>query len=63
VATEAGVKRGSSLAELTAAYEGKGLKSEGETASVLPVTGHPGWIILFEIEGGTVKYMSLGRSN
>jgi len=62
-ATEAGIKRGSSEAELKAAYEGKGLKPEGKTAFVLPLAGHSGWIILFDMDGGTVRYMSLGGPN
>jgi hypothetical protein len=36
-ATEAGIKRGSTLAELKAAYDGKGLKSSSKTAYELPV--------------------------
>lgn len=61
VATEAGIKRGSTRAELTAAYEGKGLKEDSKTAFLLPLTGHDGWTIRFELEGDTVKYMSMGN--
>ena len=61
-ATEAGVKRGSSLAELKAAYEGKGLKASSKTAYELPVAGHPGWTVLFELKGDTVQYMSIGKA-
>ena len=61
-ATEAGIKRGSSVAELKAAYEGKGLKSSSKTAYELPVAGTPGWTILFELKGDTVQYMSIGKA-
>jgi hypothetical protein len=61
-ATEAGIKRGSSVAELKAAYEGKGLKSSSKTAYELPVTGNPDWTILFELKGDTVQYMSIGKA-
>ncbi len=61
-ATQAGVKRGSTLAELKAAYDGKGLKSSSKTAYELPVTGHPGWTMLFELKGDTVQYMSIGKA-
>ena len=63
VATEAGIKRGSTLAELKTAYEGKGLKEDSKTAYLLPLTGHDGWTILFELEGDTVKYLSMGGPN
>jgi hypothetical protein len=61
-ATEAGIKRGSTLAELKAAYQGKGLKSTSRTAYELPVPGHAGWTVLFEIEGDTVRYLSIGKA-
>jgi len=61
-ATEAGIKRGSTLAELKAAYDGTGLKSSSKTAYELPVAGHAGWTILFELKGDTVQYMSIGKS-
>jgi hypothetical protein len=61
-ATEAGVKRGSTLAELKAAYDGKGLKSSSKTAYELPVGGQAGWTVLFELEKGAVKYMSIGKA-
>jgi hypothetical protein len=60
-ATEAGIKRGSTLAELQAAYGSKGLKTSSKSAYELP-TGQPGWTILFELGGNTVRYMSLGRA-
>jgi hypothetical protein len=43
--------------------DGKGLKSDSKTAYLLPLTGHSGWTILFELEGDTVKYMSMGGPN
>lgn len=61
-ATEAGIKRGSTLAELKAAYAGKGLESSSKTAYELPVAGHAGWTILFELKGDTVEYMSIGKA-
>ena len=62
-ATEAGIKRGSTVAELKAAYEGKGLKNSSKTAYELPVTSAPGWTILFELKGDTVQYMSIGKAS
>ncbi|GAA3348329.1 hypothetical protein GCM10020358_66410 [Amorphoplanes nipponensis] len=59
--TAAGVKRGSSLAALKAAYAGQGLTSSSKTAYQLPVPGHAGWTVLFELKGDTVQYMSIGR--
>lgn len=61
-ATEAGIKRGSTVGELKAAYGSKGLKSSGKTAYELPVEGHAGWTILFELKGDTVQYMSIGKA-
>jgi hypothetical protein len=61
--TEAGIKRGSTVAELKTAYEGKGLKEDSKTAYTLPIAGHDGWTILFELDGDTVKYMSMGGPN
>ena len=62
-ATEAGIKRGSSRAEIEAAYQGKGLKSDSKTAYLLPLTGHPGWTVRFELEGETLRYLSMGGPN
>jgi hypothetical protein len=62
-ATEAGIKRGSTLAELKAAYSGKGLRNSSKTAYELPVDGQPGWTVLFELEKDTVKYMSIGGAS
>jgi hypothetical protein len=59
-ATEAGIKRGSTVAELKAAYGSKGLKSSSKTTYELPA-GQPGWTLLFELGGDKVKYMSLGK--
>ena len=60
--TQAGIKRGSSVAALKAAYAGKGLKSTSKTAYELPVEGHAGWTVLFELKGDTVQYMSIGQA-
>jgi hypothetical protein len=57
--TPEGIGRGSTEAELRSAYAGKGLTKDNE----LPLTGHPGWRILFELDSGVVKYMSLGQSS
>jgi hypothetical protein len=61
-ATEAGVKRGSTVAELKAAYGSKGLKTSSKTSYELPVEGHPDWSILFELKGDKVLYMSIGKA-
>ncbi|GAA3955093.1 hypothetical protein [Actinoplanes auranticolor] len=61
-ATPAGVKRGSSVAELKAAYADKGLKSTSKTAYELPVEGHAGWTMLFELKGDAVQYLSIGKA-
>jgi hypothetical protein len=61
-ATEAGIKRGSTLTELKAAYASRGLKGTSKSVYELPVTGKPGWTIMFELGGDTVKYMSLGKA-
>lgn len=58
-ATEAGIKRGSTLAELKAAYGAQGLKSTSKTVYAVPAAGHPGWKLQFELDQGAVKYMSL----
>jgi hypothetical protein len=60
--TEAGVKRGSTVAEVKAAYQGKGLKEEGKYGYTVPVPGNAGWTLLLEVDGGKVAYMSLGRA-
>lgn len=60
--TDAGVKRGSTRAELTAAYAGKGLKSSSKTSYELPVAGHAGWTLLFELQDDRVRYMSIGNA-
>lgn len=46
----------------SSAYGGKGLEKTSDTAYELPVDGHAGWRMLFELDGDTVKYMSVGRS-
>jgi hypothetical protein len=58
-ATEAGIKRGSTLAELRTAYQSKDLRSTSEHMYVLPVEGNPGWVLQFEIENDAVKFMAL----
>ncbi|WP_203840513.1 hypothetical protein [Winogradskya humida] len=59
--TEAGIKRGSTVAELKTAYDGKGLTGNDKDGYELPITGHDGWRIRFEADKGTIKYMSLGK--
>lgn len=59
--TEAGIKRGSTLAELKAAYEAKGLKSTVEAVYALPVAESPGWVLQFETDKDTVKFMALNK--
>ncbi|MEU4426129.1 hypothetical protein AB0F81_36380 [Actinoplanes sp. NPDC024001] len=60
--TEAGVKRGSKVAELTAAYQGKGLQQADENMYEMPVAGHVGWTMRFEVEDGVVLFMSIGQA-
>ncbi|MBG0564837.1 hypothetical protein [Actinoplanes aureus] len=57
-ATEAGIKRGSQLAELKSAYPK--LQEIDENFYELAVEGHSGWTMRFEVEDGVVLYMSLG---
>jgi hypothetical protein len=61
-ATEAGIKRGSTSAELKAAYGSAGLKTSSKSSYELPVAGHAGWTMLFELKDGTVQYMSIGKA-
>jgi hypothetical protein len=65
VGTEAAETRPSTPAVKTFGPDGYGKLTIGitETAFVLPLAGHSGWIILFELEGDTVKFMSLGGPN
>jgi hypothetical protein len=61
--TAEGIKRGSTVAELTAAYGSQGLKKSSKATYELSVPGHAGWSYLFEVDGGpTVLYMSLVHS-
>ncbi|WP_229068622.1 hypothetical protein [Actinoplanes sp. DH11] len=60
-ATEAGIKRGSTLAELKAAYQAKGLEADSESMYLLAVEGNPGWVLQFETENDAVKYMTLNN--
>ena len=60
-ATEAGIKRGSSLGEVKAAYGSK-LKASGKNAFEVPVEGQEGWTMLFELKSGKVQYMSIGKA-
>jgi hypothetical protein len=62
-ATDAGIKRGSKLADLKAAYQDKGLRELDENFYELPVEGHTGWSMRFEVEDGVVLYMSLGQAD
>lgn len=59
--TAEGIRRGSTLAELQAAY-GAGLTKSSDVTYELAAAGHDGWSLLFELEGDTVRFMSLGRS-
>ena len=56
--TAEGVSRGSSVEQLTAAYDSKGLKSTSEGRYEMPA-GQPGWTMTFDVEGGKVAYMML----
>ncbi|MDI6105987.1 hypothetical protein QLQ12_46195 [Actinoplanes sp. NEAU-A12] len=56
--TAEGVSRGSSLEQLRAAYDSKGLKSTSEGRYELPA-GQPGWTMTFDVEAGKVAYMML----
>lgn len=57
--TESGVKRGSTLAEVKAAYQAQGLTNSSKSVYQLPVTGHDDWRLQFEFEGDTVAYLTL----
>jgi len=57
--TEAGIKRGSTLAALKAAYQSRGLTNPSKSVYRLPVAGHDDWRLQFELEGDTVAYLSL----
>lgn len=59
--TEAGIKRGSTVAELKAAYQAKGLEATSEAMYALPVTESPGWVLQFETENDAVKFMALNN--
>jgi hypothetical protein len=57
--TEAGVKRGSTLAQVKAAYQGAGLVNSSKGIYQLPVAGHDQWRLQFEFDGDKVLYMTL----
>ena len=57
ITTDAGVKRGSTVAELQAAYQDKGLKKDTDQLYVMPVEGHARFLLAFEVEKDVVKYM------
>jgi hypothetical protein len=57
--TEAGIKRGSTLAEVKTAYDAQGLKNTSKSIYQLPVAGHDGWHLQFEMDGNKVLYMTL----
>ncbi|WP_433789778.1 hypothetical protein [Actinoplanes sp. CA-252034] len=56
--TAEGVSRGSSLDQLRAAYDSKGLKSTSEGRYEM-AAGQPGWTMTFDVEAGKVAYMML----
>ncbi len=59
--TAEGIKRGSTLAELQAAYGSKGLTKSSDTAYTLAAAGHEGWTLLFELEGDTIALHVAGQ--
>jgi hypothetical protein len=56
--TAEGISRGSSLEQVKAAYDGKGLKSTSEGRYEV-AAGRPGWTVTFDVEAGKVAYMML----
>lgn len=58
-ATAEGIKRGSKRADLLAAYENRGLAKASDGSYRMPAGR--GWTITFEMDGDTVKYMSLSK--
>lgn len=57
--TAEGIKRGSKRAELLAAYENRGLAKASDGSYRMPAGR--GWTITFDMDGDTVKYMSLAK--
>lgn len=57
--TAAGIKRGSTVAELKAAYPGDALKVTSETTYEVAAGDAKGWALQFEVEKDTVKFMAL----
>jgi hypothetical protein len=57
--TEAGIKRGSTLAQVKTAYQGAGLVNSSKGIYRLPVAGHDEWRLQFEFDGDKVLYMTL----
>jgi hypothetical protein len=57
--TESGIKRGSTLADVKAAYQAQGLKSTSKDVDQVPVPGHDDWRLQFEFDHGKVLYMTL----
>lgn len=55
--TESGIKRGSTLAEVKAAYPA--LKNTSKNVYQMPVAGHDDWKMQFEFQSGKVLYMTL----
>jgi hypothetical protein len=58
-ATAEGIKRGSKRAELLAAYENRGLAKASDGSYRMPAGR--GWTITFDMDGDTVRFMSLSK--
>ncbi|WP_051799552.1 hypothetical protein [Catenuloplanes japonicus] len=58
-ATAEGIKRGSKRADLLAAYENRGLARASDGSYRMPAGR--GWTITFDMDGDTVKFMSLTK--
>jgi hypothetical protein len=57
--TSEGIKRGSPLAEVKAAYQTQGLKNTSKDVYQMPVAGHDDWRMQFEFSAGKLLYMTL----
>lgn len=57
--TAEGIGRGSTVAELKAAYESKGLTTKSEGRFELPVAEHAGWTLNFDVEKDKVIFLLL----
>ena len=58
-ATEAGVKRGATLAAVQGGLPVERAHESSKTAYRLPVAGHDDWCMQFEFEGDTLAYLTL----